>query len=100
MPILGILSHMIVNLGTKNRVKTTIFVSKYFINLLIIQNPLDVKNRNFDTAWVLMKVLCVPSLGASGHVTAILEAENRKKWTNLNRHISVITNIDEKRFVV
>ena len=49
--------------------------------------------------WVLMNALRKPSLGAYGHVTKILPAKNGHKLTNLNRYISVITNIDKKRFV-
>ena len=46
-----------------------------------------------------MNALRKPSLGAYGHVTKILPAKNGHKLTNLNRYISVITNIDKKRFV-
>ena len=38
--------------------------------------------------------------GAPGHVTKILQAKMGKKLTSLNQYISVISDIDEKRFVV
>ena len=38
--------------------------------------------------------------GPPSHVTKILQAENGKKLTNLNRYISVITGIDQKRFAI
>ena len=47
-----------------------------------------------------MEALRSLSLGAPSFLTAILEAENRKKWKDLNRDISVSTDIDEKRLVV
>ena len=43
--------------------------------------------------------VCAPSLGAPSCVIAISEAENRKKWSIVNRYISVTTKIDEKKFV-
>ena len=46
-----------------------------------------------------MNALCRPSLGASGYVTKILQVKNGQKLTNLNQYISVIANIDKKRFV-
>ena len=47
-----------------------------------------------------MNALCKSSLGAPGHVTKILRATNGRKLTNLNRYISIITDIDEKSFVI
>ena len=38
--------------------------------------------------------------GAPGHVTKMRQAENGQKVTSLNRYILVITDIDEKWFVV
>ena len=52
-----------------------------------------------DKTLVLMETLRLRSFGALGYVTACLEAENRQKVANLNRYISVSTNIDEKRFM-
>ena len=49
--------------------------------------------------WVLINALCKPNLGALGYVTKILHAEG-KKPTNLNRYISVITDIEEKWLVI
>ena len=46
--------------------------------------------------WVLMIALMPTEFGILGHVTKILQAENGNKLTNLNRYISVITNIDKK----
>ena len=49
---------------------------------------------------VLINALCKPSLGSPSHVTKILPAENGQKLTSLNRYISVITDVDEKWFVI
>ena len=45
---------------------------------------------------VFMHALCKPSLEAPSHVTKIVQAKSGRKWTILNRYISVITDIDEK----
>ena len=39
-------------------------------------------------------------LGGAGHVIKILRAKNGQKLTKLNRYISIITDMDEKWFVV
>ena len=49
---------------------------------------------------MLINALCKPSLGAPDHVTKILQAKSGRKLSILNRYISVITDIDEKRFVI
>ena len=52
--------------------------------------------------WVLMNALCKPSLGVPGHVTKILLAENGQKVDEFEpiTYILVITDIDEKWFVI
>ena len=54
--------------------------------------------------WVLTNALCKSSLGAPDHGTKILKAENGQKLTSNYignyRYISVITDVDEKSFVV
>ena len=51
--------------------------------------------------WALMNALCKSSLGAHSHVTKLLQAENGKKLTSSYQYyISVITDINEKWFVV
>ena len=47
--------------------------------------------------WVLMNALCKLSLGAPGHVIKILQAKNGQK---VNEFESIITDIDEKWFVI
>ena len=54
----------------------------------------------FKHNMVAVRGLTLIKFGAPGNVTAILEAENWQKWTDLNRHISVSIDIDETRFVV
>ena len=54
----------------------------------------------FEHNMVAVRGLTLIKFVAPGNVTAILEAENWQKWTDLNRHISVSIDIDEKRFVV
>ena len=49
---------------------------------------------------VLINALRKPSLETPGHVTKNLQTENGRKVAILNRYISVITDIDEKWFVV
>ena len=49
---------------------------------------------------VQMDALRSPSLGAPGHVTAILRPKIGKKWTGLNQYITVSTDVAGKRFVV
>ena len=49
---------------------------------------------------MLMEALCIPSLGVYCHVTGILHAENGQKVENLNRLISISTDIEEKKFVI
>ena len=46
-----------------------------------------------------MNALRKPSLGAPGHVSKSLLAENGQKVYECDRYISVITDIDEKWFV-
>ena len=50
--------------------------------------------------WVLMNALRKPSLGAPGHGPKFYRPKMGNKLTNLNRYISVITDIGEKWFVV
>ena len=50
--------------------------------------------------WELINALYKPGLRACGHVTIILLAGNGQKVDELNRCISVITDIHEKWFVV
>ena len=50
--------------------------------------------------WVLEKGLSKPSLGAPGRVAKFYRPKMGKNLTNLNRYISVITDIEEKRFVI
>ena len=47
-----------------------------------------------------MKASRASGLEVPGYITGILQAENRKKWTNLNQYISINTDIDEKWFVI
>ena len=47
-----------------------------------------------------MNALRKLSLGASGRITKILQVKMGKKLSNLNRYVSVISDIDEKWFVV
>ena len=49
---------------------------------------------------MLINSVCKPSLGEPGNVTKILQAKMGKKLTSLNRYILVITDIDEKWFVI
>ena len=39
-------------------------------------------------------------LGAPGHMTKFYRPKVGRKWTILNRYISVITDIDKNRFVI
>ena len=53
--------------------------------------------------WVLINSLCKPSLGAPDLMTKILQAKNGQKVDNFEPmyiYISVITDIDEKWFVI
>ena len=53
--------------------------------------------------WVLINFLCKSSLGAPDYVTKILQAKNGQKVDDFEPmyiHISVITDIDEKWFVI
>ena len=50
--------------------------------------------------WVLINALCEPSLGVPGHVIEILRLKMGKKLTSLNQLFSVITDIDEKYFMI
>ena len=56
------------------------------------------ENSKLATTWVQMRAYSASSLRAFGHVTTILEAENRQMVANLNRYISISVNID-KNFV-
>ena len=51
---------------------------------------------------VLINALCRPSFGAPGYVTKILQAKNEQKVDDfeLIYSISIITDIDEKWFVI
>ena len=49
--------------------------------------------------WGLMNASCKPRLGG-GHVTKILQAENGQKVDDFEQIISVITDFDEKQFVI
>ena len=53
------------------------------------------QNKSKESRMTLMKTVCIPILGTPDLVTAIFEAENRKKWTNLNRLILGSIKIDE-----
>ena len=37
------------------------------------------QSSNFDTMWMLINTLLTPCLGAPGHMTNILQAENERK---------------------
>ena len=50
-----------------------------FINSPITQKPLGVHSWNLYTMWVIINNFCKPSLGAPGHVTKMLQAENGQK---------------------
>ena len=45
---------------------------------------LNVESCNFDTTWVEVERVSVPSLRAPSHVTEISEAENGQKVVNFN----------------
>ena len=47
-----------------------------------------------------MNALCQSSLDPPGHVTTVLRPKMGKKLKRLNRYISVITDIEEKWFVI
>ena len=81
-------------------IKKRQFLTWKFINSSITQKSLKVQRWNSNTRWVLMNALRKPSLEVPGHVTIIVQAENVKKLTNLNQYISVMTDIDEKWFVI
>ena len=61
-------------------------------------NLLNVERCNVNTTWVQIETVCAPSLEAPNHVIAISEAKNQQKVDNF-RYISVITNINEKKYV-
>ena len=46
---------------------------------LITQKPLDLRSGNLDTMWLFVNASYKPSLGATGHMTKILRAENGQK---------------------
>ena len=48
---------------------------------------------------VIMNSSRKPTLGALGHVTKMLQAENSRKLTILNRYISVTTDFEGKLLV-
>ena len=50
--------------------------------------------------WVLINALCKPSLGVPGHVTKILLAKNGQKVDDFESIYLVITDFDEKWFVI
>ena len=87
---------MIVSWDTKKRQ----FLAWKFIISPITQKPLDVRSWNLDTMWVLVNSSWKPSLGVHGNVTKLLQAENRQKVDNLKRYIAIISDIDEKWFVI
>ena len=87
------------DLGSLNLRKKLPFLSRNFINSLITINLLNVERWNLNITWVQIDTVCTPSLGTPSHVIAISEAENRQNVDNLNRCISVTTNINEKKFV-
>ena len=74
----GILGYVIVNWNTIKYKITIIFASEV-MKLLITQKPLDVQSWISDTMWVLINALRKPSLGASSHVTKILQAKSGQK---------------------
>ena len=70
------------------------------IESLIIPKPLDVQGWNLDTMCVLVNALCKPSFGAPVTWPKFYRPKVGRKWTILNRYISVITDIDEKWSVI
>ena len=76
VPILGILGHVIVNWDAKNIKNGDFWLEKLLIRL---QKPLGVESWNLNTMWVLMNISWKTSLGALGHLTKFLQAENGQK---------------------
>ena len=96
VPILGIPGHVIVNWDTRNIKKN----GNFWLERLL--NP-----YNSKTTWRAqlkfghnVDALRKPSLGAPSHVTKIYWPKMGKKWMILNRCISVITDMNEKWFVI
>ena len=71
-----------------------------FVNSLIIQKPLDMQSWNLDTLRVHMNAFCKPSLGRQVTWPKFYRPKIGKKLTSLNRYILIISDIDEKWFVV
>ena len=69
-------------LRDENIKKGEIFWLETFINALITQKPLDVQSRNLGAHECFMQT----ELGGAGHVTKILQAENRQKAIYLRNY--------------
>ena len=84
----------------KKKIKNRQNLARKVNNSLIIPKALDGQIWILGSMWVFMNALWKPSLGAPGPWPKCYGAKMGKKLTSLNRSISVITDIDEKWFVV